>query len=160
MLRFLEPMVLEQTAEERIESFGRVVPHTLDVMPLREPLDVQRGQKHPEPGVLEDCRGDVFRRTDRGAWRPKSLVKLLDEPLEELDVLALLFGEAQQRPDLIVVAVNRGESVVEHGWQDVLFHQPKQIQVGIAADLVQLELFPGAQAEPDPRLYLPVSVWV
>src|SRR5262249_57451070 len=94
MLRLLKPMVLQQAAEERIEPFGGVVPNAFDVMPLREPFDVQRGQKHSEPGVLEDCRGDVFGRTDRGAWRPKSLIKLLDEPLEELNVLRLLLREA------------------------------------------------------------------
>ena len=56
--------------------------------------------------VVEDGRGDLLGRADHAAGRAEPLLELLHEPLEELDVLRLLLGEAQERAHLVVVAVH------------------------------------------------------
>ena len=145
MLALFQPVMLEEAAEERVQTLCSVVLHRFQVVLLGEPLDVQRGQEHSQRGVGQDSRGDLSRRTDHSAPSVELGFELLDEPPEELDVLRFLLGEAKKSSSLLTL-VSPTANVVEHRRDDVLLDQSEQGEVGESADVIELQLFLGVEA--------------
>src|SRR5688572_14444707 len=101
MLRLLEPVVLEQALELRIEI--AVITHTFDIVPLRHPFDVQDRDRDTERFVCEDLLRDRRRRSDDLALRSEVRREFLAEYLEELDVLSFLACELKKRTHAVIV---------------------------------------------------------
>ena len=87
--------------------------------------------------VREHGAGDLLRRTDDLAAAAEPALELLAEALEELDVLGLLAGEAEQRAHPTGVGVQLRAGVIEDEGQDELLDQPEEAEVAVAADLVE-----------------------
>src|SRR4030095_12552729 len=85
VLRLLHPVMLEQALELGIEIL--VVPHALDPVPLRHPLDVQDGQGHRERRVAEHGLGHGVGRADHLAGGAEAALEFRAEAAEEVDVL-------------------------------------------------------------------------
>jgi hypothetical protein len=100
--------------------------------------------------VVEDSGHDRGGWADHAARTSESPLELADEPLEELDVLALFFGEVKESLHAAVVGTAARPDVVEHRRHDVFLDQAEHGEVGEAPDLVQLQLLRFAQA-PDLR---------
>jgi hypothetical protein len=135
VLRFLEPVVVEQAFEQRIERGLGL--DALDVVLLRHPLDVEDDQRDTELRVLENRVRDVARGTDHLTGRVEAFAKQLREALEELDVLRLFTRKLEQRSDFRVVAVDLAARVVEQERQDELLDQSEERQVAVTPNLIE-----------------------
>ncbi len=129
VLRLLEPVVVEEFLEERVDHLGGF--DALDVVLLRHPLDVEDQQGDAELRVLEHRVGDVARRSDDVRAAAEARAEGAREALEELDVLGFFAGELEERPDLVILRVDAASRVVEDEGEDELLDEPEEAEVAV-----------------------------
>src|SRR5215470_14487054 len=115
--------------------------NALEVMSLLHPLDVKDDEGHSQRMMRENRPRNFVRRPDGLAWRSKTLLEFGGKLFEQLDVLGLLAGELQKSPRLVVVLVQMRADMVEDKGQNELLDQAECVQVSIAPDLIQKQLF-------------------
>jgi hypothetical protein len=134
----VDPVEPQDVAEQRVE-LGAVT-NVLDVVQLGEPLDHAREQQRGQRRRGEDHVGDRLAPGDEPARRPEPLLELRAGAAQHLLVLDLLLGEAHQRPQAGLVAVDVTGGVGQHHRDDVLLDEGEDVAVAVAADLVQRPL--------------------
>ena len=115
-----------------------------------EQLEVQRGEQHGHRRLAEDHLGHGLGVVDDVAGRAEVALEGPAEAGEELLVLDLLVGEAEQRAELGRLPEHLGVGMLEHAGDDVLLHEIEEIEVAVAHDLVELEALPAVE-EREPR---------
>lgn len=95
---------------------------------------MQDGERHAERVVGEHGSRDLVWRADDFAAHAKAPLELVAKAPEQVDVLGLLRGEAEQRAHAVVVAAQQRAGVIEHERQDELLYQAEnaQVSVGVA----------------------------
>ena len=134
MLRLFQPVVLEQALELMVEIL--IVPDAFDVMPERDPLDMQDRNPDSQRTVGQDKSVDIFCRTDKVALAAETCFEFLPEALEKMNMLRLFAGELEQSTDTIVVARELRPCMVDHVRENELLDQAEHGEVFMAPDLV------------------------
>src|SRR5262249_20356336 len=80
---------------------------------------------------------DLLAPGDQPTLHAEAGLELVDGPAQHLLVLHLFLGEAQQRPEPGLVAVDGAASAVDHHRYDVLLDEGEDVAVAVATDLVQ-----------------------
>ena len=97
-------------------------------------------QRDRERLVGQHSLGHRLGRADDGAGRAEARLELLLEALEQVDVLGLLARELQEGAGPRVVRRQPRPGVVEQEGQDEFLDQPEEVEVAVAADLVEQQL--------------------
>ena len=80
VLRLLQPVMLQQALELRIELL--IVAYAVDVMPQRYPLNMQDCEPDAQRTVRQHEAFDIFRRTDELTLAAKARGEVIAKPFE------------------------------------------------------------------------------
>src|SRR5262249_38415991 len=139
MLRFFQPVMLEQACELRIQIL--VVLDALDIVPQGHPLDVENRKRYSQSAVREHKPCHVIRRANELTLAAEALLEFFAEPFKEMNVFGFLAGESQQGSDPVVVAGELQPSVIHDVGENEFLNEPKHGEVFMAADLVKCRFF-------------------
>ena len=145
MLRFFEPVRLQDIHIEWVAAFFRVIPNRLDVMTPRPEFKRQQEEEARQRGIRQDRVGE-FRDPDFGVVKipakgmPTGVFEDRLRASKQLLMLHFLVPEAQQRPQMRAVVVpvlldNTGE--VE---RDEFLIVASQVRIAEGTTMVEREL--------------------
>src|SRR5688572_10017690 len=144
VLRFVDPVMLEQTLEERVDV--AVVLDAAEVVLLRHPFDHQDDEADRERIVAEDLVTDCLGWSDHWNFDREASDESCVEALEQMDVLRFLAGEVEQRANTPVILEQVRTGMVEQEGKDELLHHAEHAQIFVRGDLVQSPLLESVEA--------------